>query len=88
MMQQDEPDDFVIATGVTHSVREFCEIAFSRLGLDYREHVVCDDKLFRPAEAELLVGNAAKAREKLGWRPDHSFEDLVAEMVDSDSAEN
>ena len=86
MLQQDEPDDFVIATGETHSVREFCETAFSRLGLDYQKHVVVDEKLFRPAEAELLVGDASKAHKKLGWRPDHSFEELVAEMVDSDLA--
>lgn len=88
MLQQDEPDDFVIATGNTHSVREFCEIAFSRLGLNYEDHVVVDEKLFRPAEAELLVGDASKAQAKLGWRRDHSFEELVAEMVDSDLAQS
>ena len=87
MLQQDEPDDFVIATGETHSVREFCETAFSRLGLNYEDHVVVDEKLFRPAEAGVLVGDASKAREKLGWSPDHSFEELVAEMVDSDLAQ-
>jgi GDPmannose 4,6-dehydratase len=86
MLQQDEPDDFVIATGVTRSVAEFCETAFSRLGLNYKDHVVVDEKLFRPAEAQLLVGDASKAHEKLGWKPDHSFEELVAEMVDSDLA--
>jgi len=69
MLQQSEPDDFVLATGETHSVREFAELAFRRVGLDYRDHVVVDQKFFRPAEVELLVGNPAKAHARLGWEP-------------------
>ena len=87
MLQQDSPDDFVIATGATHSVREFCEIAFSHLGLDYREHIVSDDARFlRPAEVDLLIGDASKARRVLGWEPKVSFEELVRMMVESDLA--
>lgn len=84
MLQQDEPDDFVIATGETHSVREFCEIAFDRVGLDYRDFVVMDEKFYRPAEVELLMGDASKAREKLGWTPRYTFREMIAEMVDAD----
>lgn len=84
MLQQDEPDDYVIATGQTHSVREFCEIAFGRLGLDYRDHVRVDQALVRPAEVDLLVGDASKARRQLGWEPTVSFEELVEMMVDAD----
>ena len=84
MLQQDEPDDYVIATGQTHSVRELCEVAFGYAGLDYRDYVVVDPKFFRPAEVDLLVGNPAKARAKLGWEPTVSFEDLICMMVDSD----
>lgn len=84
MLQQDEPDDFVIATGETHSVREFCEIAFELVGLDYRDFVVMDEKFYRPAEVELLMGDASKAREKLGWKPRYSFREMIAEMVDAD----
>jgi GDPmannose 4,6-dehydratase len=87
MLQHDQPEDFVIATGETHSVAEFCELAFSRVGLDYRSHVVVDPAFYRPAEVELLLGNPAKAREKLGWRPTISFEELVFEMVEHDMAE-
>jgi GDPmannose 4,6-dehydratase len=87
MLQQDGPDDFVIATGATHSVREFCEIAFSTLGLDYREHVASDDARFlRPAEVDMLIGDASKARTVLGWEPKVSFAELVAMMVESDLA--
>jgi GDPmannose 4,6-dehydratase len=87
MLQQDRPDDFVIATGATHSVREFCEIAFSTLGLDYREHVASDDARFlRPAEVDMLIGDASKARTVLGWEPKVSFAELVAMMVESDLA--
>lgn len=86
MLQHPEPDDFVIATGETHSVREFCELAFSSLGLDYREHVQVDPKFYRPAEVELLLGDSSKAREKLGWKPRHGFRDIVAEMVAADMA--
>ncbi len=84
MLQQDEPEDFVIATGETHSVRELCEIAFGYLGLDYRDFVVQDPRYYRPAEVDLLVGDASKAHAKLGWRPSVSFEDLVKLMVDAD----
>ncbi|MBC8364717.1 MAG: GDP-mannose 4,6-dehydratase [Actinobacteria bacterium] len=84
MLQQDSPDDFVICTGETHSVREFCELAFGRVGLDYSDHVVVDERFFRPAEVDLLVGDAAKAQERLGWVPRTSFTELVEMMVDND----
>jgi GDPmannose 4,6-dehydratase len=84
MLQQDEPDDFVISTDETHSVREFCEVAFGHAGLDWEQYVVIDDAFFRPAEVELLVGDSAKAREVLGWKPTVGFEDLVTMMVDAD----
>ena len=83
MLQQAEPDDFVIATGRTHSVRELCEVAFGHVGLDYRDHVVTDPAFVRPAEVELLTGDASHAREALGWRPTVTFEELIAEMVDA-----
>jgi GDPmannose 4,6-dehydratase len=84
MLQQPEPDDYVVATGETHSVREFCELAFAEVGLDYRDFVVIDERFQRPAEVELLIGDAAKARAVLGWSPKYSFKDLVKEMVRSD----
>ena len=84
MLQQPEPDDFVIATGETHTVRQFCEIAFRELGLDYRDYVKIDERLLRPAEVDVLVGDASKARRVLGWKPTYTFEDLVREMVQSD----
>ncbi|MGC8839573.1 MAG: GDP-mannose 4,6-dehydratase [Anaerolineae bacterium] len=84
MLQQDEPDDYVIATGETHSVRELCEVAFSYLGLDYRDYVKVDPRFFRPAEVDLLVGDASKARAKLGWAPTVTFEELIHLMVDAD----
>ncbi|HIC92329.1 MAG TPA: GDP-mannose 4,6-dehydratase [Syntrophaceae bacterium] len=84
MLQQDEPDDYVIATGKCHSVREFLEVAFGYVGLDYRNHIVIDKSLYRPAEVYMLQGNAGKAHEKLGWTPSVSFEALVKEMVDHD----
>jgi GDPmannose 4,6-dehydratase len=84
MLQQDEPDDYVIATGMTHSVRELCAVAFSYLGLDYRDYVVSDPKFFRPAEVDLLVGDCSKARKKLGWEPTVTFEELIHEMIDAD----
>jgi len=86
MVQQEQPDDYVVATGETHSVREFAELAFSIAGLDYRDHVVIDPQFYRPAEVEILQGNAAKARAELGWSPRTSFESLVREMVESDCA--
>jgi GDPmannose 4,6-dehydratase len=84
MLQADEPDDFVLATGETHTVREFCEIAFSHVGLDWEKHVVVDPRFIRPAEVELLLGDPAKAKVKLGWEPKVSFRGLVEMMVDAD----
>ena len=84
MLQQDVPDDFVVATGETHAVRDFCELAFSHVGLDYRDHVVGDPALTRPAEVDLLVGDPSKARTQLGWKPTVFLPDLVAMMVDAD----
>ena len=84
MLQQPEPDDYVVATGETHSVREFCDIAFSQVGLDYRDYVIEDPRFYRPAEVDLLVGNADKAARKLGWKPTHTFDQLVTEMVTND----
>jgi GDPmannose 4,6-dehydratase len=84
MLQQSEADNYVVATGETHSVREFCEVAFSHVGLDYRDHVQLDKRFYRPAEVDLLVGDASKAREKLGWKADQGFKDLVKEMVEAD----
>src|SRR5256714_5051594 len=81
MLQQDEPDDYVVSTEHTHSVREFCELAFGHLGLDYRDHVQQDAKFMRPAEVDLLVGDSTKARSPLGWRPDVAFADLLTRMV-------
>ncbi len=84
MLQQDEPEDFVIGTGESHSVRELCEIAFSHVGLDYRDYVVIDPKFFRPAEVNILLADASKARRKLGWEPRVSFEELIRMMVEAD----
>jgi len=84
MLQQDEPDDYVIATGETHSVREFLEAAFEYVNLDWRKHTEIDPRYFRPAEVDLLIGDASKARKKLGWQPRVKFHDLVKLMVDAD----
>jgi GDPmannose 4,6-dehydratase len=84
MLQQERADDYVIATGETHSVREFLEEAFGYVGLDWREFVEIDPKYFRPAEVDLLVGDASKARRVLGWEPKVRFRDLVRLMVDAD----
>ena len=84
MLQQDQPDDFVISTGDTRSVRELCEVAFSHAGLDYKKYVVQDPRFFRPAEVDLLVGDPGKAAKVLGWRPRVSFHELVRMMVDAD----
>ena len=84
MLQQDQPGDYVVATGQTHSVRQFCELAFAYAGLDYRDYVVVDERFFRPAEVDLLVGDPSRAREKLGWKPEVSFEQLVEMMVEAD----
>ncbi|HLM55149.1 MAG TPA: GDP-mannose 4,6-dehydratase [Pyrinomonadaceae bacterium] len=84
MLQQEEADDYVVATGETHTVREFCERAFSEVGLDWQEYVRVDEQFYRPAEVDLLIGDASKARERLGWRPEYTFEGLVREMVRED----
>ena len=84
MLQQDKADDYVVATGETHSVRKFLEIAFAHVGLNYEDYVVIDPEFIRPAEVELLLGNPAKARAQLGWKPAVSFEQLVTMMVDAD----
>jgi len=84
MLQQPQPDDYVVATGETHSVREFCELAFAEVGLDYREYVRIDPSFFRPAEVDLLIGDAAKARKVLGWTPKSTFRELVSQMVEAD----
>ncbi len=86
MLQQDEPDDFVVATGETHSVREFCELAFGRVDLDYEKYVTLDERYMRPAEVDLLIGDPAKARKVLNWEPKVSFPELVHMMVDADLA--
>jgi GDPmannose 4,6-dehydratase len=87
MLQQDEADDYVIATGETHSVREFLDEAFGRLDLDWKQFVEIDPRYFRPAEVDLLVGDASKARRKLGWEPKITFKELVRTMVDADLAD-
>jgi len=84
MLQQPEPDDYVIATGRTHAVRDFCKLAFDVVGLDWQDHVVIDPRFYRPAEVDHLVGDAAKARRVLGWQPETSFEELVEMMVRAD----
>lgn len=84
MLQQDKPDDFVIASGETHTVREFCDIAFSKVGLDYNDYVVVDPKFYRPADVDILLGDASKAKKELGWQPKTSFKDLVEMMVEFD----
>ena len=84
MLQQDKPDDYVIATGITTTVREMCGIAFSHVGLNYEDHVIVDPKLFRPADVDMLRGNAAKARRVLGWRPKTDVTTLLRSMVDAD----
>jgi GDPmannose 4,6-dehydratase len=84
MLQQDQPDDYVIATGETHSVREFCELAFGHVGLTYSDYVVMDERFMRPAEVDLLIGDPAKARNALGWQPKTPFSELVQAMVDAD----
>jgi GDPmannose 4,6-dehydratase len=84
MLQQDQPDDYVISTGETHTVREFAEIAFAHVGLDYHEYVVQDERFMRPAEVDLLIGDPTKARQTLGWQPSFDFPTLVQRMVDAD----
>jgi GDPmannose 4,6-dehydratase len=84
MLQQDKPDDYVLATGETHSVRELCEVAFRRLGLNWQDHVVTDTRHYRPAEVDLLIGDATKAHTKLGWKPNVAFQELIEMMTDAD----
>jgi GDPmannose 4,6-dehydratase len=84
MLQQPKPDDYVVATGETHAVREVCEVAFGHLGLDFQEHVVQDQRYFRPAEVDLLVGDPSKAGRVLGWEPAMTFRELIQTMVDAD----
>jgi GDPmannose 4,6-dehydratase len=87
MLQEDRPDDYVIATGETHTVREFLDVAFGRLGIDWRRHVEIDPRYFRPTEVDVLLGDAGKARRQLGWEPKVKFPELVAMMVDADLAD-
>jgi len=84
MVQREEPEDLVVASGESHSVREFCELAFAEVGLDYRDYVIQDEKFYRPAEVEHLIGDSSKAREALGWEPQYTFQGLVKEMVSRD----
>ena len=84
MLQQDKPDDYVIATGETHSIREFLEVAFKHAGLDWEKYVEIDPRYFRPAEVDLLIGDYSKAKEQLGWEPKTKFKELAKLMVDAD----
>ena len=84
MLQQEKPDDFVVATCVTTTVRDMCKIAFEYVGLNYEDYVVIDPKFYRPAEVEILLGNPAKAKAKLGWEPKTSLKQLIEMMVDAD----
>lgn len=86
MLQQEQPDNYVIGTGETHAVREFCEIAFSHVDLDYKEYVIVDERFYRPAEVDLLISDPTKARTQLKWEPEVSFKELVTMMVDADLA--
>jgi GDPmannose 4,6-dehydratase len=86
MLQQDTPDDYVVAMGETHTVRELVQVAFDRAGLDWEQYVVIDPAFIRPAEVDLLIGNPEKAQQKLGWKPKTSFTELVHMMVDADLA--
>jgi len=86
MLQQPEPQDYVVGTGQTHSVRELVEIAFRHVGLDYRDYVVSDPRFYRPAEVELLLADPTKAQRELGWKPEVNFEQLVTMMVNTDLA--
>jgi GDPmannose 4,6-dehydratase len=86
MLQRDEPGEYVVASGQTHSIRELCEVAFGHVGLDWRDHVVQDARFHRPAEVDLLIGDASRAHDALGWAPTTTFEELVRTMVDADLA--
>ena len=87
MLQQPDADDYVIATGETHTVREFCELAFRELGLDYEKYVKIDERYYRPAEVHVLLGDSTKARHRLSWQPKYKFSELVKEMVRADLEE-
>ncbi len=84
MLQQPTADDYVVATGATHTVRELCELAFAEVGLNYREYVQQDDRFYRPAEVDLLIGDASKAQRELGWQPEYTFEGMIKEMIATD----
>ena len=84
ILQQETPEDFVVASGESHTVREFCELAFSEAALDYRDYVRIDERFYRPAEVEALIGDATRARTVLGWEPTYTFSELVSEMVQND----
>ncbi len=84
MLQQSAPDDYVVATGDTHTVRDFCERAFAEVGLDYEQYVIIDERFLRPAEVDLLIGDASKARRELGWQPEYTFAGMIREMVAAD----
>ena len=86
MLQQDEPDDYVVATGVNTTVRDMCRIAFAHIGADMDEHLVIDPTLFRPSEVDVLLGDASKAKRVLGWAPETSLEAMIVEMVEADLA--
>ena len=86
MLQREAPEDYVVATGETHTVREFCELAFEEVGLDYKEYVRIDERYLRPAEVDLLIGDSTKARRELSWQPEYTFGELVSEMVQADLA--
>ena len=87
MLQQPEPDDYVIATNETHTIRECLEVAFGRVGLDWQKYVEIDPRYYRPAEVELLIGDPSKAKRKMGWEPKTKFKDLIELMVDADLAD-
>jgi GDPmannose 4,6-dehydratase len=84
MLQQDRPDDYVVATGETHSIREFLDLAFGHVKLDWKKHVEIDPRYYRPAEVDVLIGDASKAKRQLGWEPKTKFADLVKLMVEAD----
>ena len=84
MLQQDHPDDYVVATGETHSVKELVELSFAAADLDWEKHVVIDERFLRPAEVDLLIGDPAKAKRQLGWKPEITFEQMIERMVKSD----
>ena len=86
MLQLDEPGDYVVASGKTHSIRDLCQIAFEHVGLDWNDYVVQDDRFYRPAEVDLLIGDPSKAAAEFGWNPRTSFQALVEMMVDADAA--